>query len=164
MKLLIVPDIHLGKSINLGKEDLSGNNSRIEDQRKLLYFTLEQAISNKIDRMVITGDIFDHVNPKPNLVVLFMEWLSKCTEKFPVDIILGNHDFTRTDKNKITILDCLSAIKLNNCKVVKEIEQYGYDDLSITYLPFMDRRQLNKATTSEAIDYIKSKIKPTEGK
>lgn len=160
MKLLIVPDIHLGKGSNLGKEDLSGNNSRIEDQKKLLYFTLEQAKENNVDRIILTGDIFDHFAPKPNLVVLFMEWLTECIKFCNVDIILGNHDFVKSDKNLNTILDCA---KFLGCNLFKNIFSFkAYNCLAtpqITYLPYTDRRLLGKETIQEATDHLTSIIK-----
>lgn len=169
MKLLIVPDIHLGKSANLGKEDLSGNNSRIEDQKKLLYFTLEQAKENNVERIILTGDVFDHFAPKPNLVVLFMEWLTQCRKYCYVDIILGNHDFVKSDKNLNTILDCVKFLGCNLFKKVMHLEDTSQviiqpSTIKITYLPYTDRRLLGKETIQEATDHltdlIKESVKP----
>ena len=48
MSFLILGDVHLGKSLHLGKVTPGSNlNSRLNDQLKLLDFTLETAIDHR---------------------------------------------------------------------------------------------------------------------
>lgn len=55
MSFLILGDVHLGKSLHLGKVTPGSNlNSRLNDQLKLLDFTLEKAIDHGIHNIIIT--------------------------------------------------------------------------------------------------------------
>jgi hypothetical protein len=54
---IILGDVHLGKSMAIGKVGLgSALNSRIADQLNLLDWTLDQAIEHNADHIIITGN------------------------------------------------------------------------------------------------------------
>lgn len=59
MSFLILGDVHLGKSLHLGKiAPGSKLNSRLNDQLKLLDFTLETAVEYNIYNIIITRRYF----------------------------------------------------------------------------------------------------------
>ncbi len=160
MKILIVPDIHLGKGTNIGKDPIGvGLNSKIIDQKNLLNFIYEQAIAQKVERIILLGDIWDDVNPKPAVVYVFLDWLIACTNaNIFVDIIHGNHDYVRSGLNRVSMLDCVEITEIDKCNVFKNIQTINFRDLAITYIPFTDRRQLNAKTTDEALQFLETAI------
>ena len=157
MKIAIVPDIHLG-SRSFGKDSPDKLNSRIQDQLDLMYYVYDKCLNNKVGRMILLGDIFDKEHPEPALISEFFKWLTKCTDSFNVDIILGNHDFKRVGNKAISILDTIPAARIKNCNVILEICTKKYDDLSITYIPYFDRKELSFQKNSEAVDFIVKSI------
>lgn len=155
MKILLVPDIHLGVK-SFGKDNVGKLNSRIIDQFELLNFVYDQGVENNIDRMILSGDIFDKEEPEPVLISMFFEWLSKCTDHFYVDIVLGNHDYKRNGKEIITILDSIPAARFKQTKVYKQLTTtiYEKDSLAITYIPFTDRDEMGFEKNSDAVNSL----------
>jgi len=86
MKILHTSDWHLGKRLE--------NFSRMEEQQAVLQEICEIADSEKVDAVLVAGDLFDTFNPPTEAVDLFYKSLKKLTNngKRPVIAIAGNHD------------------------------------------------------------------------
>ncbi len=85
MRIIHTADWHLGKSLK--------SQSLIEDQIYILDEFLKLINEEKIDAVIIAGDIYDRAIPPIDAVNLFDETISKMTErKIPVLSISGNHD------------------------------------------------------------------------
>lgn len=85
MKFLHISDLHLGKRVN--------EISLIEDQKYILAQILNAAEQNKVDGVLIAGDVYDKSVPPTEAVQLFDEFLVQlCALKIPAYIISGNHD------------------------------------------------------------------------
>ena len=86
MKLLHTSDWHLGKRLE--------NFSRIEEQQAVLIEICEIADSEKVDAVIVSGDLFDTFNPPTDAIDLFYKTLKRLTNggKRPVIAIAGNHD------------------------------------------------------------------------
>ena len=158
MKFLIMPDLHFGQK-SFGRDHPDKLNSRIQDQLYLMEFIYETAKKQNIDQLIMTGDVFDKENPEPILISTFFKWLTKCAELFRVDIVVGNHDIKRVGNNIISILDTIPAARVKNCFIHKTIETLKSGDLSITYIPFFDKKQFSFETNSEATEFIVAAIK-----
>ena len=85
MKLLHLGDLHLGKSVN--------EFSMVEDQKYILSQLLELVEREKIDGVLIAGDVYDRTVPSEEAVKLLDEFLTELSylDK-AVFIISGNHD------------------------------------------------------------------------
>jgi len=166
MKALLVPDIHLGKGTSIGKDPVGvGLNSRIEDQKNLLNFITEYVKKNKIDYInkieyvFVMGDIWENVNPKSLVVKVFFEWIKSLTDlECLVVIIVGNHDYIRSGQDKVSMLDSLDVLRVGNCMVVKEPTFMACFGIDLLLLPYTDRKQLEKNTHNEAVDYLKKRL------
>jgi len=164
MKILLVPDLHLGAGTSIGKDlHNTGLNSRIQDQKDLLDFTYKVANKNNVKKIVVLGDIWQNPKPNPTVVHIFLEWLIKCSKCFDIDIIQGNHDFIRGGSNKISMLDCIDLPNIKGCNIYTEIGSMCEEDFSITYVPFTDRKQLEAKTIDEANEILKNQIKKALG-
>lgn len=85
MKLLHIADLHIGKRIN--------GFSMIEDQRYILNQIIQIALEQKVDGVVIAGDIYDKPIPPAEAVSLLNEFLEKLVKNgIKVFAISGNHD------------------------------------------------------------------------
>jgi len=86
MKLLHTSDWHLGKRL----ESLS----RLEEQKDVLNEICLIAETEKVDAVLISGDLFDTYNPPTEAVDLFYKTLKRLTNygRRAVIAIAGNHD------------------------------------------------------------------------
>jgi len=169
MRILIVPDLHLGAGTSIGKDNNKGLNSRIEDQKNLLEFVLKTARKKQVNKIVVLGDIWEHPKPDPTVVYIFLDWLVRCAQDFTIDVVQGNHDFIRTGSNKTSMLDCIDIPYIEGCWIYTEIDtskiaiKNGTEALGFVYVPFTDRRQLCAKTTEEAKQKLFNDIKMRMG-
>ena len=86
MKLLHLSDLHIGKNI--------GSYSLLEDQKYCLGQILEIIKSEKIDIVVIAGDIFDTSIPNSESMKVYSDFVDRIIFDFKKKIIAisGNHD------------------------------------------------------------------------
>lgn len=154
---LIVGDLHLGKSLSIGKAGIgTALNSRVIDQIKLLDWILEQAIEYHATNIIFTGDICEDVRPDYVLIIQFIQWLKRC-EAYSVDIhiIMGNHDLKRTGSQYTSWLDVIQSSEVSNTSVYKQIDTIYNGTVGFTLVPFRDRRSFNCETSIEAINKIR---------
>lgn len=86
MKILHTADWHLGKRLN--------EYYRIEEQRKVLNEICAIAENEKVDVVLIAGDLYDNFNPANDAVELFYKTVHRLADngKRAVIAIAGNHD------------------------------------------------------------------------
>jgi len=86
MKILHTADWHLGKKLD--------RFSRIEEQRAVMEEIVQIANDQKVDMVIVAGDLFDNFNPNTDAVELFYKTLKQLSYegKRPVVAISGNHD------------------------------------------------------------------------
>ena len=85
MKFLHLADLHIGKKVN--------GFSMIDDQKFVLEQVFDVVVEEKIDSILISGDVFDRSIPNISSLDVFGEFLSKISElKVKIFIISGNHD------------------------------------------------------------------------
>jgi len=162
MKLIVLGDVHIGKSIAIGKPGVgAGLNSRINDQLKLLDWVLNKAVDTETKVIVITGDVYEDPRPHPALINYFMTWLKKCEKAgVEVHIIAGNHDIIRTGTYTVSALDIVSCVEMLGAKVYKDVATLHLDGVSVTLVPYRDRRMYEVETTEEAFKLLKAEFMP----
>lgn len=87
MKVLHTADWHIGQ--------LFYEYDRTYEHEQFLIWLTEVLCREKIDLLLISGDVFDIANPSAQSIRLFYNFLNKATAKCPdlqVIIIAGNHD------------------------------------------------------------------------
>lgn len=153
---LIVGDPHVGKGLSIGKPSIDGSlNSRVSDQVRVLNWILDKAIHLNVDRIIITGDIFEEVKPDNYLVVIFMDWLHSCANNgIDVHIIAGNHDLKRIGSRYTSVLDVIESAEIPNVYIYNKIYTLNTEGVSFTFIPFRDRRSLDAETVPDAIEKI----------
>jgi exonuclease SbcD len=157
MKILVLGDIHLGKSNHLGKSaELGSLNSRIQDQLNILNWGYNLCIEKQIHNIIIVGDVYNDWRPHPTLINIFMSWLTKCKNaSIQVDIVMGNHDIIRSGSFVSSALDLINTLELENAKFHKDFTRLEFEDFTIILAPFRDKRMYDVKTTEEAYDCLK---------
>ena len=85
MRFLHISDLHIGKRIN--------EFSMIEDQRYILDRILEIADIERVDGVLIAGDVYDKPVPSAEAVQVFDWFLTRLAEqKRMIFVVSGNHD------------------------------------------------------------------------
>lgn len=160
-KTLIVGDLHLGKGFSIGKPGVGNQlNSRGSDQYSLLQWLHETCLSNHVNSIIFTGDIFEDSNPDFKLVTLFVQWLKQCESSFiDVHIVIGNHDIKRSGQKYISVLDVIQSSEFENVYIYKDIDTIFNGTTAFTLIPFRDRRTLECQTHKEAIDKLNQLMK-----
>ncbi len=158
--ILVVGDSHIGAGANIGKQSVgSALNSRIIDQINLLEWVYDQAVEYNIQHIILTGDVFEEPKPHYSLVVLFLDWLRKCSEyNISIHIIAGNHDILRSGQFTTSPLDIIASTDIENVFVYKRITTLNLDNVGITFMPFRDRRSFNTDENSVALNLLKTQL------
>lgn len=85
MKFLHTSDLHIGKKLF--------ELSMLEEQKAALDQIYEIALAEKVDAVVIAGDVYDRAVPSTEAVGLLDDFLTKLAQvHLPVIMISGNHD------------------------------------------------------------------------
>ena len=85
MKFAHISDLHLGKRIH--------QFSMIEDQKYILEKIVEIVKEEKVDGILLAGDIYDKIYPSAEAVALFDSFLVHLAkEQIRIFVISGNHD------------------------------------------------------------------------
>ena len=163
MKALILGDLHIGRSLHMGKPAELGNlNSRIQDQINLLDWAYDFCIENSVRFIIITGDVYQDHKPHPAVIGLFMCWLKKCERSgIQIHVVMGNHDILRSGQYVTSALDLVSELELYYANVHKNITRLELgNDFTVVLIPFRDKRMYETKNTEDALKKLASELKP----
>lgn len=157
---IILGDVHLGKSQTFGKNTVGANlNSKLADQLNLLDWTLEQAIEEHADHIIITGDVFEEPKPHPSVITYFMSWLKKCqVYNIHIHLIVGNHDVFRSGFVYSSPLDIIAEADLENVSIYKDINTVLIGSSAFTFMPFRDRKSFGVSSNSDALSLLQDSL------
>ena len=150
MKILHLADLHIGKKVN--------DYCMLKEQK----FVLEQAINlikeEKIEILLIAGDVFDKPIPTIAALELFDNFLNKVSKlKIKVFIISGNHD----NMDRISYLSNL--LKASNIYISKpyegNIDFIEHNNLRIYLVPYLYPALVKKYYPSKEIKTYNEAIK-----
>ena len=154
MKLIHLGDLHLGRS--LGEFDL------IEDQKYILGQILDLIDKEKVDAVLIAGDVFDKSIPSEAAVNLLDSFLKDLVSRnVKVFMISGNHDSDdRLNYGKWTFEKqgvYISAIYDGelDCHVLKD----GDTEINIYMLPFVKASHVRHVYPDETIDTYEDAVR-----
>ncbi len=152
MKLLHLSDLHIGKIIY--------EQSLLEDQEYILKEIIKIAKKEKVDAVLISGDIYDRSIPPADAVDVLNDFLNKLIKilKIKVFIISGNHDSKERLNfgSKIFENDGLYIQTTYNGKITS-IELS--DKINIYMLPFIKPIEVKQYFETEKIDTYNEAIK-----
>ena len=132
MRFLHISDLHIGKIVN--------DFSMLEDQKFILRQLDGMAAANKVDAVVIAGDIYDRAIPPGEAVTLFDEFLTGLVRRnIQVILVSGNHDSPERISYGENLLDAsgvhIAGMQKASLTRVKVGE--GTDETEFVLLPFV---------------------------
>ncbi len=160
MKILHTSDWHIGKKL-MGRD-------RYDEFRAVLSEIGEICVSEKIELVLVAGDIFDTYTPSAEAEKIFYEGIKKISKNSAVLIISGNHDdYVRLTAAAEIVQDCnvyiignnLQAVKCNGNFAVRPVEsQSGYvifenavgERLYVNVLPYPNEARFKEGKTDES--------------
>lgn len=151
MKFFHIGDLHLGKKVY--------DFSMIDDQKYILIQILEKAEEEKIDGILISGDIYDKGVPPVEAVRLLDWFLTELSKlKIAIFMIAGNHDSAhRLDfgsrlfqENQIHICGSYDG----SLKSIVLQDEFG--EIEVFLLPFIKPALVSPFFTEEITSYQKA--------
>lgn len=157
MKILHTADWHLGHRLH--------DRSQLEEQTLFLSWIERYIIEQKIDVLLISGDVFDSGSPSNQSLEMYYSFLVKLKVTCCQSVIItgGNHDSAGTLNAPKHLLDALS-IKIvgkatENIKdEVFEIE-INNEKIIIAAVPYLRDGDIRKAVAGESFDELTDKYK-----
>lgn len=146
MKILHLSDLHFGKRLN--------NFSLLEDQIYVNQQIFQLAKNQKIDAVIIAGDIFDKSIPSADAVQLFDDFLNSWAElNLPIFIINGNHDSAERLSFGLNIFShnniYISPVYNGEIKSITLKDNYG--NINFYLLPFLKPSMVRPFFSDEEI-------------
>ncbi len=133
MRILHTADWHIGRFLN--------KYSLIEDQAHFLNWLISVIKSEKIDVLIVAGDIYNSAVPSAAAVELLDEFLTKVIMELQISVLIisGNHDSPQKLSFSSKILE---RSGLTICGGISGIKHVKFDDVfgtvGFTLLPYVD--------------------------
>ncbi len=146
MRFLHTADLHLGKQMN----DLS----LLKDQEAVLEQLIQIAAAEKVDAVLIAGDVYQRTSPQAEAMALFDRFVSRlAAEGRQVFVISGNHD------SALRLSYFSSLVRESGVFVTEsftgELQHVALQDdagaLTVWMMPFLRPGQVKRALPEERI-------------
>lgn len=149
MKIVHTGDIHLGYSA-YGKLSLSGMNQRMMDVFDSFEHMVDFCINEKVDVLMISGDLFHSLKPSMSTLAFCMQQMSRLSDNgIHVLIVGGNHD---TPKSKL-VSSPLETLKFfdNVTCAVDDTKSVSIGDADFVLVPYIfDKKRLMEELSKAA--------------
>ncbi|MCI6553824.1 MAG: exonuclease SbcCD subunit D [Lachnospiraceae bacterium] len=147
MRFIHTGDWHIGKTVN--------DFSMLEDQRHILKQIYDIAIRERVDAVVVAGDIYDRAIPPAEAVLVLNDFLTEMERaRIPVLMISGNHDSPERVGFAAEILEnrhvYIAGIYQGRLKRVCLEDDYG--EVAFVLLPFVKPAVAGAGTNGEAVE------------
>lgn len=146
MKILHTSDWHLGRTLH--------GYSLIEDQAYMLEQLIDYIVQEKIELLIIAGDVYDKSLPNEEAVALFNHFISEVIGRLeiPTVIIAGNHD----SNTRIHFGSELFASKhlyiVGECeKGYQKVAIEGSETIDVYLIPYMEPAYVREIAGDETI-------------
>jgi exonuclease SbcD len=153
-RVLHTADWHLGK--------LLGDLSREEEHARFLAFLLETIAAEKVDLLIVAGDIFDSANPPQSALRQYYEFLSKlyAAGGCAVVIVAGNHDSPMQLESPREVLKTLGATVVGAVQddPVILLPDEESPRLAVAAIPFLRDRDLRSGQMGQGEDAIRKAL------
>ncbi len=146
MRLVHISDLHAGKTL--------GNISRNEDLSYAIDQVIDFCIKNKVDTVLVAGDVFDKSNPDNSSKQLIFEdfFLRLNKNQIKTIVISGNHDSYDFFKS-IKELSKLANVYIFDRPNPKDFYILLDNQVCIACLPYPSERVLTEADSTSHLAY-----------
>lgn len=116
-------DAHIGVETHGRINPSTGRNTRLDDVLSCLDYIVDRAVRDRVDLVLIGGDVFHRENPHPTEETEFAKRIRRLVaEGAEVVIVLGNHDYPSAS-GRAAAVDIFPALDLEKVHVVKTPER-----------------------------------------
>jgi exonuclease SbcD len=158
MKILHTSDWHIGHTL-YGKK-------RYEEFEAFLTWLAETMQSNRIDTLLVAGDVFDNSMPSNLAQALYYRFLSRVASSAcrHIVIVAGNHDsptFLNAPKELLKALDIHvigSASETPEDEVLVLCDEQNIPELIVCAVPYLRDRDLRLAEAGESAEDKERKL------
>lgn len=121
IKFIHLSDIHIGLQTHGKINPATGQNTRLEDILKSLDFVFDYALKERVDLVVVAGDIFHRENPNPTEEIEFAKRVVKLVEgsRANVVMVLGNHDYPSAG-GRASAVEMFPALDIQRVTIVRK--------------------------------------------
>ena len=146
MRFLHLSDLHLGKRVN--------EFSMLEDQAYILKEILNIIDEQKVEAVLVAGDVYDKVIPSAEAVRLLDDFLTRiAARELPVFLISGNHDSAERVAFGSRLMSSrqiyLSPVFESDVEPITISDRYG--EIHIYMLPFVKPSLVKRVYPEEEI-------------
>jgi len=149
MKILHTSDWHLGKYLYRKK--------RYDEFKKFLDWLYETIETEKIDALLVAGDIFDNTTPSNSAQNLYYKFLAKVSQGYCSNIVItaGNHDSPSFLDAPYQVLEALNIFVISSAdddtpekEIVVLKDKNGKPEAVVCAVPFLRERDIRKSSTA----------------
>lgn len=156
-RILHTADWHLGKSLN--------DQERHEEHRLFLDWLLGVVVGEKVDAVVVAGDIFDTANPSTAAEALYYDFVARLYATTPASLVViaGNHDSAshlEAPRSPLQVLRTHVAGALAEAPADRVLLlPKDSPKVAIAMVPFLRERDLRLAVGGETERDIRTQLK-----
>jgi exonuclease SbcD len=158
IRVLHTADWHLGKTL--------GDLDRAVEHRRFLDWLLALIIREKVDVLLVAGDIFDTANPPQSAERLYFEFLANIYRKTKCAVVItgGNHDSPAHLEAPSRVLKPLNvhvtgALPADITDLLVLLPSEKDPQLIIAAIPFLRDRDLRTGTFGQSTDEIREELR-----
>lgn len=119
-----------------------------DECERLMAFVHEQAIKNKVDKLVILGDLNDtHGFLRTDNLVFWEKWLKLLSDHQELDVLVGNHDRKNQsdDSDQENSLSIYNLIEKDGLNIISSSVQFGI----FAFVPYIHNKELFIQTANQ---------------
>lgn len=149
MRILHTADWHLGA--RLVERD------RLPEHAAFCDWLIKTLREEKIDALLLSGDVFDAANPPQDAVSLYFDFLKRLADLRTVKAVItgGNHDSASHLNAPRELLKCFEVHVFGHAG--DNVVDLG--DAVVAAVPFLRERDLRQATTSETMTEVQTQVR-----
>ena len=150
MRLLHTADWHLGA--RLVERD------RLPEHAAFLDWLIETLRAEKIDALLVSGDVFDAANPPQEAVALYFDFLKRLADLKTVQAVItgGNHDSASHLNAPRELLKRFDVHVFGHAGENNVVDLGG---VVVAAVPFLRERDLRQATAGETITAVHEQVR-----
>lgn len=150
MRILHTADWHLGA--RLVERD------RLPEHAAFLDWLLETLRAEKIDALLVSGDVFEAANPPQDAVALYFDFLKRLADLKTVQAVItgGNHD---SASHLNAPRELLKRFDVHVFGHAGETNVVDLGDAVVAAVPFLRERDLRQATAGETITAVHEQLR-----
>jgi predicted phosphodiesterase len=113
--------------------------SNLEESEALLQFVLKSAVDNKVDRIVLLGDLLHtHAVIRLEVLLFWKKWLIKLSSlEISIVALVGNHDQTGDYGSSAHALEVFKDLQVKNLTIVDQPYLVG----TMAFLPYIHHEE-----------------------